>query len=123
MIDRDVHVSDHAIQRFRRRCSEGGPWPELDQGDMKRWLGRMVRENAHAARYFQSPGQRARALVVPLVDEGALLAVAICGAARFRPARVAVKTVYRVSQDGWAGSTESFLPEWWREWAESLALR
>lgn len=117
---RDVNVSAHAVQRFRWRCSEGSPWPEFCNGELKLWIARMVCENAMDARYYRTPNQRGRSLVVPLRDENVLLGVGICAKAKWPPAIVSVKTVYGPMQHGCAGSTESFLPRWWQEWAASL---
>lgn len=117
---RDVSVSTHAARRFRHRCSEGAPWPEFCNGELKLWIARMVRDNAQDARFYRTPNQRSRSLVVPLRDEGVLLAVAICAKARWAPAIVSVKTCYGPLEDMPAGSMESFVPNWWRIWAGQL---
>ena len=90
----DVHVSCHAEERFRARCAEGGPWPEFDIPQLKEWIADMVRANALDARYYYTPRGTAESIVVPLREEGVLLAVAICTKAWHRPPIVAVKTVY-----------------------------
>ena len=116
----DVHVSCHAEERFRARCAEGGPWPEFDIPQLKEWIADMVRANALDARYYYTPRGTAESIVVPLREEGVLLAVAICTKAWHRPPIVAVKTVYGPLQRGWAGTREGILPRWYSRWAASL---
>jgi hypothetical protein len=118
-MSRDVHVSDHAVKRFRWRCSEGSPWPEFSSDDIKAWVRTMVEANAHRAKYYVHTNGY-NTIAVPLLDEGCLLAVAICAQAKYPPEVVAVKTVYGPNETGWH-KCESFMPAWWRTWSSGLA--
>jgi hypothetical protein len=76
----------------------------------------MVVENTDLARFYYTPGARGASLVVPLKDEGVLLAQAICARSHARGTMVAVTTVYEADDTTYAGKREGLLPPWWREW-------
>jgi len=111
-----IFVSRHAIKRFRARCSEGAPWPEFDRDELSDWIRRMVVENTDYARFWYTPGRRGSSLVVPLQDEGVLLAQAICAPSHAYGTVIAVTTIYAADNDAYAGKREGILPPWWLAW-------
>lgn len=116
-----VHVSDHAVKRFRYRCSEGAPWPEFTDNEIRQWISRMVIENASDARYYRTHNKRAHSLIVPLRDAGAMLAVAIVAHSRHPGTEVAVTTIYSPEWEAtFMGSIQGFLPAWWQEWTAKV---
>jgi len=120
-VARAVHVSNHAAKRFRARCSEGSPWPEFPDGELKDWIAVMVRDNVGAAKYYkQRRGQQT--VTVPLIDEGVLLAVAICDQSKFHTKMAAVKTIFGPHERGWSYRCEIFAPTWWTDWVARLEL-